>query len=133
MRPTGIFYYKKAWKGVQDKGVQLRVIGPLFSLDCVWKPIPFGTILVSTGKYGSNIGRRYRFIRFRRQIKTKRSRLIWIDEWIKRQDVFNPTLTVRVTPEEKKQIGAKKMRSAVAGLWRFAPTGKNFIFGKRKV
>src|SRR3989344_7135402 len=119
MRPTGEFSYKKAWKGVQDKGVQLRVIGPLFSLDCVWKPIPFGTILISTGKYGSNIGRRYRFIRFRRQIKTKRSRLIWIDEWIKRQDVFNPALVELVTPEVKKQIEAETRRSTMASLQRF--------------
>jgi hypothetical protein len=109
--PKRINRYQRVWVGKH-----FEVIGTtLFSTYSVGKPLPWGSILATTGEWGQIRGERY--IRVRRRVKRRRS-VIWLTEWIKRSDLMNPMLVKWLSGEDIERINREASRRALENVRR---------------
>lgn len=116
MGPKRVYRYKR-----ERRPRHFRVVGPLYSLDAIEKPIPPGTLLTATGEYGRN-GNRF-YVRLMRRIPAKRGPVA-LEEWVLKRDLMNPALA---KPIGKRCVLPKKgdrARAALRAIQNFAPLKK---------
>lgn len=107
--PKKINRYKHAW--VRQ---HFEVVGTtLFSIYSAGKPLPWGSLLSTTGEWGRIRGERY--IRVRRRVKRRRS-VVWLFEWIKRGDLMNPMLVRQLSAEDIERINSEAARATLRAI-----------------
>lgn len=116
MNPKRVFRYKRPWRTRH-----FRVVGPLYSLDAIEKPIPLGTLLTAAGEYGRNSNRYY--VRLTRQILAKRGP-VTLDEWVLTRDLANPALAKSCGKRCVLRRKSDSAKAALRAIQNFAPLRK---------
>lgn len=118
MQPKFTFPLPKKYLGLPRTFI---VIGELYSLDAVAKPIPAGIILTRGSLMGSPVKRRLlqmRRILVTRKILTKRGSYATLIEWVLLNDLLNPSIA---KPEAGEIIRKARIEKAVRNIRSFAP------------
>jgi|SRR3989344_5439766 len=116
MQPRFTALMRRDWAGRR-----FEVIGPLYSLDAIGKPIPAGSILTTTGEWGASTSlgslRLTRsdkiYIRTLRSLKHRKG-ILDLEEWVKVGELLNEHLARPVKDGKRTKAGRAKENIAKA-------------------